>query len=453
MLGKLDAYEKSKTPLEFDGEELVMISAYGATPHKAEVSRVLGESKGAGVRAVKNLIAKNRAVEAFGASSSFKAPAAYLADAVVARVGPLLANIHSWDFDMWAVVDAVGDQRLAAKVLADEVLVKARDLAPGPYGAVVRTCVDAIVAGYEDVAYHNCLHGADCMQSLHATLAKSPKYEAALALDRADLESSTRLPCIRTAVDDDNDHTLLVVLLAALAHDVGHVGLTNAYLVETGHDFAVRYNDQSPLENYHVATALSIVEAKGFWDSFDAPGKRMGRLYWIECVLATDMAHHMAAMAQLDGLLRKEGAAGDAATPANHLAVVKAIVHACDISAPTKPVKTHLRWTDLVMEEFYAQAENGAGKECEIPNFKGSDLGHAEKELANGKAKPSVPPRGSVVLGKFQLGFIGFIRPLFAKIAAIPSVDFDAPLKNIDVVKNHWIAETEPKPADKLPAL
>jgi hypothetical protein len=234
------------------------------------------------------------------------------------------------------------------------------------------------------------------------------------------------------AVDDDNDHTLLVVLLAALAHDVGHVGLTNAYLVETGHDFAVRYNDQSPLENYHVATALAIVEAKGFWDSFDAPGKRMGRLYWIECVLATDMAHHMAAMAQLDGLLRKEGAAGDAATPANHLAVVKAIVHACDISAPTKPVKTHLRWTDLVMEEFYAQAE---------------------KELANGKAKPSVPPRGSVVLGKFQLGFIGFIRPLFAKIAAIPSVDFDAPLKNIDVVKNHWIAETEPKPADKLPAL
>ena len=177
-----------------------MISAYGATPHKAEVSRVLGESKGAGVRAVKNLIAKNRAVEAFGASSSFKAPAAYLADDVAARVGPLLANIHSWDFDMWAVVDAVGDQRLAAKVLADEVIVKARDLAPGPYGAVVRTCVDAIVAGYEDVAYHNCLHGADCMQSLHATLAKSPKYEAALALDRADLEASTRLPCapIRT---------------------------------------------------------------------------------------------------------------------------------------------------------------------------------------------------------------------------------------------------------------
>ena len=115
------------------------------------------------------------------------------------------------------------------------------------------------------------------------------------------------------AVDDDNDHTLLVVLLAALAHDVGHVGLTNAYLVETGHDFAVRYNDQSPLENYHVATALAIVEAKGFWDSFDAPGKRMGRLYWIECVLATDMAHHMAAMAQLDGLLRNI-AAGDRAT-------------------------------------------------------------------------------------------------------------------------------------------
>ena len=253
--------------------------------------------------------------------------------------------------------------------------------------------------------YHNCLHGLDCMQSLHATLCKSPKYEAALA------------------VDDENDHTLLVVLLAALAHDVGHPGFTNAYLVETSHDFAIKYNDQSVLENYHAATALRIVGDHGFWDMFDAPGRRMGRLYWIECVLATDMAHHTQAMNQIDALLRKDGDASDAVHPANHLLVVKTIVHACDISAPTKPLATHLRWTDLVMEEFYAQAD---------------------KELALGKAKPSVPPRGSVVLGKFQLGFIGFIRPLFAKINAIPSIDFEATLTNIDAVKAHWIRETAP---------
>ena len=99
---------------------------------------------------------------------------------------------------------------------------------------------------YEAVPYHNCLHGLDCMQSLHATLCKSPKYEAALA------------------VDDENDHTLLVVLLAALAHDVGHPGFTNAYLVETSHDFAIKYNDQSVLENHSAAVAFRILKEPAF---------------------------------------------------------------------------------------------------------------------------------------------------------------------------------------------
>ena len=131
-------------------------------------------------------------------------------------------------------------------------------------------------------------------------------------------------------------------------------------------------------------------------------------------------------------MLQKEGPAGDAASPQNRLQVAKALIHSADISPPAKMLKTHVEWTDRVMQEFYDQAA---------------------QELANGKAKASLPTRGSVVLGKFQLGFIGWIRPLFAKIAALPSVNYDAAVQHLEGSKAHWIAETAPKPADALPVV
>ena len=84
------------------------------------------------------------------------------------------------------------------------------------------------------------------------------------------------------------------------------------------------------------------------------------------------------------------------------------------------------------MEEFYAQA----------------DL-EKERGLMN-----TVPLRGSCKMGKFQLGFLGFIRPLFAKINQIPNIGFDAPVDGIDAVRAYWIAEND-TPADtlKLPPL
>ena len=48
------------------------------------------------------------------------------------------------------------------------------------------------------------------------------------------------------------------MLLAAALHDVGHPGLNNDFLIKTEHEFAVTYNDRSPLENYHVATGWRV---------------------------------------------------------------------------------------------------------------------------------------------------------------------------------------------------
>ena len=83
-----------------------------------------------------------------------------------------------------------------------------------------------------------------------------------------------------------------------------------------------------------------------------------------------------------------------------------------------------MKWTDLVMEEFWKQAEL-----------------ETEKGLT-----PTMPRKQNTDLAKFQLGFIGFIRPLFATANQIESVDFAAPLACLDESRRRW-AEDPPAAA------
>ena len=48
--------------------------------------------------------------------------------------------------------------------------------------------------------------------------------------------------------------------ISAACHDVGHVGFTNAYLINTLDPLAILYNDRSVLENYHVSLTYTIME-------------------------------------------------------------------------------------------------------------------------------------------------------------------------------------------------
>jgi hypothetical protein len=43
------------------------------------------------------------------------------------------------------------------------------------------------------------------------------------------------------------------IILAAIIHDFDHPGLNNAFMINSRSEIAIRYNDVSVLENYHIA--------------------------------------------------------------------------------------------------------------------------------------------------------------------------------------------------------
>lgn len=83
-------------------------------------------------------------------------------------------------------------------------------------------------------------------------------------------------------------------VIAALAHDVDHPGLSNGFLVNSVDEMALLYNDQSVLENHHVAQTFLLLrdEDLNILKNFNWADYRKIREIIIKMVLATDMANH-----------------------------------------------------------------------------------------------------------------------------------------------------------------
>lgn len=52
---------------------------------------------------------------------------------------------------------------------------------------------------------------------------------------------------------------MFAALVAAAIHDVDHPGRSNQFLIETSDHLAVLYNDNSVLENHHLAVAFKAM--------------------------------------------------------------------------------------------------------------------------------------------------------------------------------------------------
>ena len=88
---------------------------------------------------------------------------------------------------------------------------------------------------------------------------------------------------------------MFILTLTGAIHDYEHGGFNNAYLSKTKDILAIRYNDQSVLENHHVAAAFHIMQSSSHMNVFkslDQASYKASRQEMIKMVLGTDMASH-----------------------------------------------------------------------------------------------------------------------------------------------------------------
>jgi len=251
----------------------------------------------------------------------------------------------------------------------------------------------------ETNTYHNFRHGVDVMQSVFF-ISRQINFEAHMS----SLE-------------------MFATLSAALSHDVGHPGVTNAFLVNTGAPLAMRYNDISVLENLHASIMFDTMGPYRDYDSEalvspELPGavKRTGngcnlfcglsdqdwitaRKTAIKVILATDNSHHfkcindMKVMLELHSVKLQRGDSSIFVETEKHLLFLcSLLLHVSDISNPFRMWKASHTAANKIMEEFFEQGDKEKALSMNV-----SMLCDREKEN----------------IAKAQIGFIDFfITPL-----------------------------------------
>ncbi|KAG8955138.1 3',5'-cyclic-nucleotide phosphodiesterase [Tulasnella sp. 424] len=242
---------------------------------------------------------------------------------------------------------------------------------------------------------------------------------------------------------------LLALCVAALGHDVGHPGLSNAFMKNARTPLSVVYDDKSTLEQMHCALLLQLMRKHGLghliatsseisnFASMAAPCTSSSsssehghgfkcsdatdfRKTLVQTVLITDMSLHFGWMGKL-GELAKDAEKGEALTK-NALVDVKmtvcqALIKCGDISNPARPHAVSEHWSSALLEEWSCQAM-------------------LEREL--GLPLSVAASADEVTQAKGQIGFIDlFTKPLFDTTSSvIPSMEVFA--RQGDINRAQW---------------
>ena len=197
-----------------------------------------------------------------------------------------LLNIMNWEFDIFGLKKLTKwPLRVVGVAAAREIKMFDRNEFNGE--KFDSFLVD-ISRSYCKNPYHNALHAADVVQTCLHFLTKGQLLEA------------SGISALATAG----------LLIAAAVHDVGHPGSNNHFLTATSAPLAIQYNDHSPLENMHLATAFSLMQkpANNFAEALSPQVRKELRRIIIAMVLATDNDRHFGMHGQLEALVNAQRA-------------------------------------------------------------------------------------------------------------------------------------------------
>jgi len=326
--------------------------------------------------------------------------AQFKSDPILDVISPEARNFRSWNFDLWKVPVAELDV-LVAIMFMNFGLFDSFDV-DGPTLKRFLNRVD-VAMSLHNSPYHNRYHSFDVCHACFVFC--------------SDMDCSDYL----------TELEVFTLLVAGLCHDLEHPGTNNAYQINAMTDLALRYNDQSPLENHHCAVAWDILRdpACDLFNQLDEVQLRTVRKNFVTCVMATDMTCHFSLKEELDGVILRNakenqsilksrggpastsaaasisgsggGSGGSSAAGAggvesgdtrsslgkpselDRCIILKTVLHVADISNPCKPWATSKIWADRVLEEFLQQGDREKAESLPVsPNMDRNTTKQAE---------------------------------------------------------------------------
>jgi hypothetical protein len=310
----------------------------------------------------------------------------------------IVDDYDSLDYNAFKLYSDLGDMTPVLEATAYRIFdfwstVYILEINADAFASFVRQVGD----GYLPNPYHNALHAADVLQYSHLFLLKGLK-------ERASLEPLH----------------IAAFLIAGLVHDFRHPGLTNGFLEKTQHDIAVRYNDISILENYHISETFALIKDMALLAHLKPEEYRTFRTLMIQCVLGTDMVKHQQHLVEAQNKLSQQDLSQERSL------VLPIFTHAADIGNLSRPYDVSKQWSQRVLLEFFDQGD------------KERDLGLPVSFLCD---------RHTVSMEKSQIGFIsGIVLPYFSAIfASFP--EFEEIVANLNTNRSTWAKALEEREA------
>ncbi|XP_051564480.1 high affinity cGMP-specific 3',5'-cyclic phosphodiesterase 9A-like isoform X5 [Myxocyprinus asiaticus] len=190
---------------------------------------------------------------------------------------------------------------------------------------------------------------------------------------------------------------ILILMTAAVCHDLDHPGYNNTYQINARTELAVRYNDISPLENHHCAVAFQIFSQPdcNIFANFDPEAFIQIRQGTITLILATDMARHGEILDSFKLKVDNFDFANE-----EHVTCLKMVlIKCCDISNEVRPMEVAEPWVDCLLEEYFMQSD---------------------REKAEGLPVAPFMDREKVTKPTAQIGFIKFVLiPMFETVTKL----------------------------------
>jgi hypothetical protein len=128
-----------------------------------------------------------------------------------------------------------------------------------------------------------------------------------------------------------------------------HTGRTNPYEIASSSKLAVRYNDESVLENHHVSTMFKILlkEKYNILENMTNEQYNTVRKFSIANILGTDMKKHFDILKQIEFKVKRRDENGEQLIQKedDKKLLSAAIVHTCDLSQVTKPFEIAKTWS------------------------------------------------------------------------------------------------------------